>query len=179
MCTSGRVWAFEQLFLSLPHTYTEMCWRSEVRGSKPYFHTYITINDHSMNPDWIFIMWPNPTLCWSLVHVFSPSGPQSRQPALSLGASYPSGTYPIHPWASLPTPAHANSTYAHVLPLWLICSLQLWAHSIVVQPMNIQIQLSMCNILELKVIYILVTVCLFIICDHLTPIERWNKQIID
>lgn len=129
VCLSVCVWAFGQS-LSLPHTHTEMCWRAEVGGGKPYFHAYMTINDHSMRPDWIFIMWPNPPLCWSPLGVSSPTGPQSSQSGLSQGASSPVGTYSTYPWASLPPTPHPAQQMAHMLPLWLICSLQLWAHSI-------------------------------------------------
>lgn len=100
-----------------PRSHRDVC-ESRSRRQHTLFPYIYDYQWPQHEPDWIFIMWPNPPLCWSA----SPTGPQSRQPGLSLvGASTPSGT------SHLPPLVHPM---AHMVPLCLICTLQLWAHSI-------------------------------------------------
>lgn len=135
----------------------------------------MTANDGSMDPDWIFIVWSNPHLCWSLIGVFSPAGPQSRQPGLSQGPFSPSGDISRLPLGFTVTPLTPTHTYATtlsnlsppVMASFNRCTTQ-WIYR--------------CDYLfvpELRVICVLITICLFIMCNLLTLIEKWNKLIID
>jgi len=80
-----------------------------------HFHTYMTINDHNMNQDWIFMVGPNP--------------PQSASDPLALSLTKKLlSLWEIshHPWGNC-APLHQPA--AHMVSLCLICSLQLWTHA--------------------------------------------------